>query len=150
MFVCDPTIPCTGVFLHAYILTPLMKCVKKKHRNQNKKPDNMLIDATYSKLLKCIWSFFFTTGMLDAPHMCVCLHMCVCVLWDVIQWGAVLLRARPCVHACSAHTFTIWGPEGLTGPGQAMLMDHLAHIAFSFMAVLCSPLYTSLSWKTLQ
>lgn len=69
--------------------------------------------------------------------MCVCLHMCVSVLWDVIQWGAVLLSARPCVHACSVHTLTIWGPEGFAEPG--MLMDHLAHIAFSFMAALHSP-----------
>lgn len=88
-------------------------------------------------------------GVSHAPMcLCVCLHMCV--LWEVIWWGAVLPRARPCVHACSAHTFTIWGPEGFAEPGQAMPMDHLAHIAFSFMAVLHNPYYTSQRWKTLQ
>lgn len=89
-------------------------------------------------ILHSFFCFFYYRYAINAL-MCVCLRMRVSVLWDVIRWGAVLLRARPCVHACSAHTFTIWGPEGFAEPGQAMLMDHLAHIAFSFMAALHSP-----------
>lgn len=48
-------------------------------------------------------------------------------------------EGKPCIQACSTHTFTIWDPEGPGWPGQVMLEDHLAHITFSFIAALYSP-----------
>lgn len=79
----------------------------------------------YLVLMYCVFEFL---------NICMCLYICMGIQWDVLLWGAALLRVgRASMHP---HIFTIWGPEGLSGPGQAMLMDHLAHIAFSFMATL--------------
>ncbi len=122
-------------FMHRCMCICLKPALGKKPRRQHK-PDKSQRDATYDT--EMYGGFVFFLPLVCAMPLCVCVFAYVCQCF----MGCYPVGSNPAEglgHASMhvVHTHSPYGVQrGLQRPGQAVLMDHLAHIAFSFMVAL--------------